>query len=125
MRAQIRQEIGAFTMSPASTAHLERSDSAVGTQAPTPPLSALLEALSGLHSGADWRAEAACRGIDSFVFYPTNEEEAQAAKAICFTCPVRKPCLEHALARREKDGVWGGATEKERRRIIRQRRRAA
>ncbi|MDA8393508.1 MAG: WhiB family transcriptional regulator [Actinomycetota bacterium] len=84
-----------------------------------------MDALSALHAGADWRAEAACRGVDSFVFYPTNEEEAQAAKAICSSCPVRKPCLEHALARREKDGVWGGATEKERRRIIRQRRRTA
>lgn len=112
-------------MSPASTAHLERRDTESGTRAPQPALGALLEALSGLHAGADWRSQASCRGVDSFVFYPTNEEEAQSAKAICGTCPVRRPCLEHALARREKDGVWGGATEKERRRIIRQRRRTA
>jgi WhiB family redox-sensing transcriptional regulator len=38
---------------------------------------------------------------------------------------VRLSCLEHALAVRERDGVWGGLTEKERRRIIRQRRRTA
>jgi WhiB family redox-sensing transcriptional regulator len=38
---------------------------------------------------------------------------------------VRVACLEHALMSREKDGVWGGATSKERRRIIRQRRRSA
>jgi WhiB family redox-sensing transcriptional regulator len=38
---------------------------------------------------------------------------------------VRIACLEHALASREKDGVWGGTTDKERRRIIRQRRRPA
>jgi WhiB family redox-sensing transcriptional regulator len=38
---------------------------------------------------------------------------------------VRQACLEHALAAREKEGIWGGATERERRRIIRQRRRTA
>jgi WhiB family redox-sensing transcriptional regulator len=38
---------------------------------------------------------------------------------------VRETCLEHALTVREKDGVWGGCTERERRRILRQRRRAS
>jgi WhiB family redox-sensing transcriptional regulator len=40
-------------------------------------------------------------------------------------CPVQGACLEYALSRREKEGVWGGCTERERRRIIRQRRRTA
>jgi len=40
-------------------------------------------------------------------------------------CPVQGACLEYALTRREKEGVWGGCTERERRRIIRQRRRTA
>ena len=44
---------------------------------------------------------------------------------ICAICSVRISCLEHALSSREKDGVWGGTTDKERRRIIRQRRRTA
>ncbi|MCL4423675.1 MAG: WhiB family transcriptional regulator [Actinobacteria bacterium] len=72
-----------------------------------------------------WRQRAACRGIDPEVFYPSSDEEAEEAKGICAGCPVRQPCLEHALAHREKDGVWGGATERERRRILRQRRRSA
>lgn len=74
-----------------------------------------------------WRTQAACRGLDPTVFYPTSEfeEEAEPAKAVCAVCPVRTDCLEHALSVREKDGIWGGATEKERRRIIRQRRRAS
>ena len=38
---------------------------------------------------------------------------------------MREPCLEYALANRERDGVWGGATERERRRMIRQRRKSA
>ena len=72
-----------------------------------------------------WRQHAACRGIDPDVFYPPSDEEAEEAKAICGICPVRTPCLEHALANRERDGVWGGATERERRRIIRHRRKTA
>jgi WhiB family transcriptional regulator, redox-sensing transcriptional regulator len=72
-----------------------------------------------------WRDHAACRGVDPDIFYPTSDEEAEQAKAICGLCSVRHACLEHALAIREKEGVWGGATERERRRIIRQRRRTA
>lgn len=72
-----------------------------------------------------WRHRAACRGVDPDIFYPTSDEEVEAAKAVCDECPVREPCLEHALARRERDGVWGGATERERRRMIRQRRKTA
>lgn len=72
-----------------------------------------------------WRQRAACRGVDPDVFYPSSDEEAEEAKAICGVCPVREPCLEYALAHRERDGVWGGATERERRRMIRQRRKSA
>jgi len=74
-----------------------------------------------------WRSKAACQGLAPDIFYPVTEDEADAAEAkrICAICPVREACLEHALAVREKDGVWGGATERERRRIIRQRRRTA
>ncbi len=72
-----------------------------------------------------WRQHAACRGVDPDVFYPASEEDAEPAKAICAQCPVRQPCLEYALTNRERDGVWGGATEKERRRMLRQRRKSA
>ena len=72
-----------------------------------------------------WRQRAACRGVDPDVFYPVSDEEAEEAKAVCRVCPVRESCLEYALANRERDGVWGGATERERRRLIRQRRKSA
>jgi WhiB family transcriptional regulator, redox-sensing transcriptional regulator len=72
-----------------------------------------------------WRQSAACRGVDPDIFYPVSDEEAEEAKAVCRGCTVRETCLEYALAHRERDGVWGGATERERRRIIRQRRRSA
>lgn len=73
-----------------------------------------------------WRQHAACRGLDPQIFYPSDEDaEALPAKAVCDVCAVRQSCLEYALAKREKEGVWGGATERERRRIIRQRRKSA
>ncbi len=72
-----------------------------------------------------WRQHAACRGLDPEIFYPASDEEAAVAKAVCGQCAVASTCLEYALGSRERDGVWGGATEKERRRIIRQRRRSA
>lgn len=72
-----------------------------------------------------WRHNAACRGIDPDIFYPADDDPGDEAKAICQVCPVRTPCLEWALSTREKEGIWGGATERERRRLIRQRRKSA
>jgi WhiB family redox-sensing transcriptional regulator len=72
-----------------------------------------------------WRTQGACLGLDPQIFYPETDEEAQPAKDVCAGCAVSTTCLEYALSRREKDGVWGGCTERERRRIIRQRRRTA
>jgi WhiB family redox-sensing transcriptional regulator len=74
-----------------------------------------------------WQSKAACRGLDAAIFFPDPDvdDEALPAKAVCAECAVRESCLEYALGYREKDGVWGGATERERRRIIRQRRRSA
>jgi WhiB family redox-sensing transcriptional regulator len=74
---------------------------------------------------SEWRRYARCNGTDPEVFYPSTDDEAGDAKAICAVCPVREPCLEHAITAREKQGVWGGLTERERRRLIRRRRRSA
>ena len=78
-------------------------------------------------STTHWRHFARCLGCDPEVFHPLadSDEAADAAKAICRVCPVREPCLEHAITAREKYGVWGGLTERERRRLVRQRRRTA
>ena len=72
-----------------------------------------------------WRRHAACRGLDPEIFYPETDDEVDDAKVVCGSCGVQETCLEFALQGREKEGVWGGATEKERRRILRQRRRAS
>jgi WhiB family transcriptional regulator, redox-sensing transcriptional regulator len=73
-----------------------------------------------------WRELGRCKDEDPDVFYPEDDEDpGEEAKAICAMCMVRETCLESAIATREKLGVWGGATARERRRIIRQRRRAS
>lgn len=74
---------------------------------------------------SSWNSVAACRGLDIAIFFPDPEadHEAARAKSVCSACAVQGTCLELALDRREKNGVWGGCTERERRRIIRHRRR--
>ena len=91
-------------------------------------------AIGGVHQSSlpfapgskGWQQVAACRGIDASIFFPDDEDDnAEVAKKICDHCPVAQPCLEYAIAVREKEGVWGGATQRERRSIVRRRRRAA
>ena len=73
-----------------------------------------------------WRDRGLCRGADPDVFFPVDDEDREAeAKAICDLCMVRVACLEHAIANREKIGVWGGLGERERRRLIRRRSKSA
>ena len=74
-----------------------------------------------------WRELGACRGLEATMFYPDDDDlalEAKSARALADVQPGFA-CLEHALQAREKSGIWGGATERERRRMIRQRRRTA
>lgn len=69
-----------------------------------------------------WAAQAACTGLGEIInFFPERNEDPRPAQEVCRSCPVKKPCLEHAL-RTEEVGVWGGATERERRNILLRRR---
>ena len=76
-----------------------------------------------------WQVKAACRGPQAAVFFPPSHferkdeknEREQRAKAICFTCPVRQPCLSYALKIREPHGIWGGLNELERKQLLAQR----
>jgi WhiB family redox-sensing transcriptional regulator len=72
-----------------------------------------------------WRERAACRNMDTAVFFPESDEETAVAKAVCAACPVRGACLDFALLTRQDDGVWGGLDENERRRVRRRRQDAA
>ena len=67
----------------------------------------------------------ACAGTDPEVFFPHDGTGVEVAKQVCATCTVAEPCLEYALAHRIEHGVWGGCSERQRRRILRARRAAA
>ena len=68
-----------------------------------------------------WQAFANCLGVDPDLFFPERGASTKEAKQVCQSCVVREECLEYALANGEKFGIWGGLSERERRRIRRQR----
>jgi WhiB family transcriptional regulator, redox-sensing transcriptional regulator len=70
----------------------------------------------------EWMARGLCRDIAPAVFFPSDGVGVDVARSICAECPVKAPCLEYALANRIDHGVWGGCSERERRRIARRRR---
>jgi WhiB family redox-sensing transcriptional regulator len=76
----------------------------------------------------DWRLQAACRPLDSDLFFPDRAayrtSDVARAKAVCRACPVREACLQAAMDGRERVGIWGGLTPQERLKLQRRRRRA-
>jgi WhiB family redox-sensing transcriptional regulator len=66
-----------------------------------------------------WQEDGACRGSEPDVFFPVSDDDAWGAKQICRRCVVQTPCLVYALQNRERYGVWGGTTEKERAEMFR------
>lgn len=68
-----------------------------------------------------WQDFANCLGIDPDLFFPERGASTKDAKEVCRSCVVREDCLEYALVNGEKFGIWGGMSERERRRIRRQR----
>ena len=69
-----------------------------------------------------WMARGACRNYEPSVFFPSDGVGVDRARKICATCNVTEDCLEYALLNRIDHGVWGGASERERRRILKRRR---
>ena len=67
----------------------------------------------------EWMAGGLCAEVDPALFYPEGGESNRDAKRICGGCEVRPECLAYALAHRVRFGVWGGTTERERRRMRR------
>ena len=68
-----------------------------------------------------WQEYANCLGVDPDLFFPERGASTREAKEVCRGCVVRDDCLEFALINGEKFGIWGGMSERERRRIRRQR----
>jgi WhiB family redox-sensing transcriptional regulator len=69
--------------------------------------------------------EASCRTSTPGDFFPSDGVGVERAKRVCAECPVKAECLEYALTHRIEHGVWGGCSERERRRMMRSRRLAA
>lgn len=79
----------------------------------------------GLDDDLAWQDNANCRGANADLFFPERGASTRAAKAICRECQVRVECLEFAISTGEKFGIWGGMSERERRRVRRDRQVAA
>jgi len=68
---------------------------------------------------SQWQDRALCAQTDPEAFFPEKGGSTREAKRICQGCEVRDACLEYALANDERFGIWGGLSERERRRIKR------
>ena len=66
-----------------------------------------------------WQERALCAQTDPEAFFPEKGGSTREAKRICTTCAVRSECLEYALGNDERFGIWGGLSERERRRLKR------
>lgn len=65
-----------------------------------------------------WMHDAACRDYPVAWFFPDDGEGVRDAREVCGGCPVRRACLSYALRYRLNEGVWGGASERQRRRLL-------
>jgi WhiB family redox-sensing transcriptional regulator len=69
-----------------------------------------------------WMSTGNCRNYPPAVFFPSDGVGVDRARRICATCDVKETCLEYALENHIDHGVWGGTSERERRRILKRRR---
>jgi len=67
-----------------------------------------------------WQDRALCAQTDPEAFFPEKGGSTREAKRVCAKCEVREPCLEYALDHDERFGIWGGMSERDRRRLRRQ-----
>ena len=67
----------------------------------------------------EWQEQALCAQTDPEAFFPEKGGSTREAKRICQACAVRDECLEYALLNDERFGIWGGLSERERRRLKR------
>ena len=72
-------------------------------------------------SETSWMSHGNCAHRDPAMFFPSDGVGVEIARRACEGCPVQAQCLEYAITERIDHGVWGGASERERRRIIRSR----
>jgi len=64
-----------------------------------------------------WHDRAACRGVNTDLFFPAKGQPASPAKAVCEGCEVRVECLDFAMVTGQYHGIWGGLSERQRRKL--------
>jgi WhiB family transcriptional regulator, redox-sensing transcriptional regulator len=82
-------------------------------------VSELTVVLAELDEAVSWQDQALCAQTDPEAFFPEKGGSTREAKRVCGRCEVRSECLEYALAHDERFGIWGGLSERERRRLKR------
>ena len=98
-----------LAVDPSDLTPLQPDNSAVS------PLSLLLGAAED--GELSWQDQALCAQTDPEAFFPEKGGSTREAKRVCASCDVRSECLEYALANDERFGIWGGMSERERRRL--------
>ncbi len=90
-----------------------------GTRAGTQPGQGAMLGLVPLSDveALGWQEQALCAQTDPEAFFPEKGGSTREAKKVCLSCEVRVECLEYALEKDERFGIWGGLSERERRRL--------
>ncbi|WP_432050340.1 WhiB family transcriptional regulator [Verrucosispora sp. NA02020] len=70
-----------------------------------------------LGTAPDWQERALCSQTDPDAYFPDKGGSTREAKRVCGRCEVKQECLDYALGRDERFGIWGGLTEQERRKL--------
>ncbi len=104
-----------------SDAHVSLGDAVDFELGVTVPQLSLIAGLDAMVDPAEeqWQDRALCAQTDPEAFFPEKGGSTREAKRICLGCEVRGECLEYALANDERFGIWGGLSERERRRLKR------
>jgi len=84
------------------------------------PVDLVLIESDGLPPELAWQERALCAQTDPEAFFPEKGGSTREAKRVCMSCEVRAECLDYALAKDERFGIWGGLSERERRRVKKQ-----
>lgn len=102
-----------------STPHTIAGATTLGTTRPR--LSLVPDTIESVPAMTDdqWQERALCAQTDPEAFFPEKGGSTREAKRICLGCEVKDVCLEYALANDERFGIWGGLSERERRRLKR------
>ena len=80
----------------------------------------LMPLQDGVYEELGWQERSLCAQTDPEAFFPEKGGSTREAKRVCASCDVRVECLEYALENDERFGIWGGMSERERRRLKKQ-----